>query len=97
MQLRPDDIRYRSPEKEEQILVREMIHALYQDDPAGKPMTDEKIDRTFQRLQQYPGEGCVLVFEWQGQLIGYALLINFWSNEYGGNVLGIDELCPNHF
>jgi len=67
-----------------------MIHALYQDDPT-KSMTDEKIDRTFQRLQQHPGEGCVLVFEWQEQLMGYALPINFWSNEYGGNVLSIDE------
>ena len=31
-------------------------------------------------------------------MIGYALLINFWSNEYGGNMLIIDELyiLPNH-
>ena len=55
-------------------------------------MTDEKIERTFRRLQQHPDNGCVLVFEWQQQLIGYALLINFWSNEYGGNVLNIAEL-----
>ena len=86
------DIRYRTPEKEEHILVYEMIKALYQDDPEGKPMTDEKISRTLRQLHHHPDYGSVQVFEWEGQLVGYALLINFWSNEYGGNVLSIDEL-----
>jgi GNAT superfamily N-acetyltransferase len=34
----------------------------------------------------------VVVFEAEGRIVGYALLINFWSNEYGGIVLNIDEL-----
>jgi GNAT superfamily N-acetyltransferase len=79
-------------ENEEQIMVYELIKALYQEDPEGKPMTDEKISRTFQQLHHHPDYGRVLVFEREGQLVGYALLINFWSNEYGGIVLSIDEL-----
>ncbi len=68
------------------------MKALYREDPAGKPMTDEKIALTFTRLTKHPETGTILVFERQNQVIGYALLINFWSNEYGGNILIIDEL-----
>jgi ribosomal protein S18 acetylase RimI-like enzyme len=32
------------------------------------------------------------VFEQENRILGYAILINFWSNEYGGIILTIDEL-----
>ena len=73
-------------------VVTELIKALYREDPAGKAMTDEKIRGTFDRLAAHPHAGTLLVFETDSRTIGYALLINFWSNEYGGNVLVIDEL-----
>ena len=39
-----------------------------------------------------------MIFEKDNMTIGYSILIFYWSNEYGGNVLHIDELYvkPEH-
>jgi ribosomal protein S18 acetylase RimI-like enzyme len=73
--------------------VRAMIHALYLEDghEAGK-MSDEKISRSFEMARLEPGHLRFEVFEMEEQAAGYALLWNYWSNEYGGRILNIDEL-----
>ena len=86
------DIIYRPVQEGEEELVKEMILMLYQDDPDGQYMTRNKINRTFQTLASHPDYGTILVFAQGAKIIGYAILINFWSNEYGGIVLTIDEL-----
>jgi ribosomal protein S18 acetylase RimI-like enzyme len=65
---------------------------LYQEDPGGKPMNEAKIANTLHTLTTEPNRGSVMVFEQQGEAVGYALLIYFWSNEFGGNIVIIDEL-----
>ena len=77
---------------EERGVVAEMISALYQGDPDNPFMTQKKIQLTFEMLERHPDYGHVLVFEQKKQIVGYALLINFWSNEFGGLLLTIDEL-----
>ena len=91
-QLRTMDIHYRPMGNSDTETVSALIKALYREDPAGEAMTDEKIRHTFDQLSARPDTGVVLVFETDFRIIGYALLINFWSNEYGGIVLIIDEL-----
>jgi GNAT superfamily N-acetyltransferase len=86
------DIVFRQMQAGEKALVAKMIMYLYQDDPDGKHMTEQKIQLTFEMLERHPDYGRILVFEQKGQIIGYAILINFWSNEYGGIVVTIDEL-----
>jgi ribosomal protein S18 acetylase RimI-like enzyme len=76
----------------DQATVKAYMYALYRDDPDGKALTNEQIDSTFQRLATHPDFGKILVFDINNQIIGYSLLINFWSNEYGGIILVIDEL-----
>jgi GNAT superfamily N-acetyltransferase len=83
---------FRPMQEAEEALVTDLILSLYQDDPDGNHMVLEKIRRTFQALATHPDYGTVLVFEQEAQIIGYAILINFWSNEYGGIVVTIDEL-----
>jgi len=73
-------------------VVAGMIKALYAEDPSGWPMTDAKIEATFKSLAKRPELGCIMVLEEGSGIIGYAILINYLSNEYGGNVLHIDEL-----
>ena len=34
----------------------------------------------------------ILLFKQHRKIIGYALLINYWSNEYGGDIVYVDEL-----
>ncbi len=86
------NINYRPMKITDQGVVQQYIKALYKDDPDGKVVTDEQIVRTFERLAMHPDYGIILVFEFNKQIIGYTLLINFWSNEYGGILLTIDEL-----
>ncbi len=86
------DLIYRPLTSQDQSEVKHLIKLLYADDPHGEAMTDQKIDLTFEMLTRHPDYGTIVVFEQATQIVGYAILINFWSNEYGGNVLTIDEL-----
>jgi GNAT superfamily N-acetyltransferase len=86
------NIVFRPMQETEKETVGKLIRSLYQDDPESNFMTEAKISLTFQTLARHPDYGTVLVFEQQAQIIGYAILINFWSNEYGGIVVTIDEL-----
>lgn len=74
--------------------VEDMILNLYSND--GKEPNDymsrEKIRPTLDRALTHPDSLRIEVFKEQEQIIGYALLYNFWSNEYGGMVLTLDEL-----
>ncbi len=72
--------------------LRAMIHALYMADGEPEKMTDNKIDRTVAFLTTNPGHGEIILFCNVSDVVGYAILINYWSNEFGGNVLYIDEL-----
>ncbi len=69
-----------------------MIKGLYSEDPSGKTMTDEKIQSTFAQFEDHPDKGTIMVFEKDGRTVGYAILVNYWSNEYGGSILFLDEL-----
>lgn len=50
------------------------------------------IRGTLAALRETPGRGQAIVLEEDGAVVGYALLISFWSNEVGGEICVIDEL-----
>ncbi len=66
--------------------------ALYAEDSPGEPMDAGKIRRTLRTLEAHPDKGRVRLIEVDGACIGYLILIDFWSNEYGGDLLTLDEL-----
>jgi ribosomal protein S18 acetylase RimI-like enzyme len=70
----------------------DLIKQLYTEDEGCEKMSDEKIRETFDYLNDHPEMGSFLLFYSGDELAGYALLINFWSNEYGGIVVHVDEL-----
>lgn len=72
--------------------VRQMIFQLYEQDPEGEPITGEKIDNTIRELSEHPEKGRLVVFSLATEIVGYAIVIYYWSNELGGDVLHIDEL-----
>lgn len=84
-------IEYISYEKRYRDDLYEMIKSLYIEDPEGK-MTDEKIDKTIAYLQLHNDYGKIFLLKSLTEIIGYSIIINYWSNEYGGIVLCIDEL-----
>ena len=69
-----------------------MIFELYQEDPDGESITEDKINRTIIELAEKPDKGGLFLFLSDGQIAGYSILINYWSNEHGGNVGVIDEI-----
>jgi len=72
--------------------VIDMVQSLYREDPDGKVMEQKEVRRTFETLWKEPCRGSIIVMEEEGEVAGYAILINYWSNEYGGNVVILDEI-----
>lgn len=89
---------FRSARHSDNSTLRNMICALYKEDRVDEPITDKKISATFKELDRNPCRGKIIVFEKGRVAIGYAILIFYWSNEYGGDVLHVDELYvkPEH-
>ena len=56
------------------------------------PISDQKLLDTFDCLMRgEPGlRGCIL--EHEGQVVGYALLVFYWSCEAGGQTVQLEEL-----
>lgn len=72
--------------------LQEMIESLYREDPEGEPMNEEKIRRSVAEFRDHPEKLSIYMFRAGNINIGYAILVYFWSNEYGGNIVTIDEL-----
>lgn len=81
-----------------------LVDALYREDmdsssvpvQSGKP----DISLTYGEFQKHPAKGEILVFvaeeildcNTESEICGYAIIVHFWSNEYGGDVNEIDEI-----
>ena len=75
-----------------------MIVSLYCEDPEGEPINKCKINNTIREYQKNPQKINIYLLKEDDVNIGYAILVYVWSNEYGGNILTIDELyvVENH-
>ncbi len=72
--------------------LRRMVLALYREDPPGQSMSLRKIRHTITELSAHPDKGAITMMHVGNVIIGYAIVIYYWSNEYGGNIAYIDEL-----
>lgn len=86
------NIRYRPFNASDSEEVALFIQDLYREDPGNRPVSPQKIQKTFDSLTEHPDRGSIVVIERGGERAGYAILVNFWSNEFGGNIVDIDEL-----
>lgn len=73
-------------------MVQNHALSLYREDPQGMEMTPNKIQKTFQEFSLKAEKGHIIVFEIDNTVIGYAILVFFWSNEFGGDFIEVDEL-----
>lgn len=69
-----------------------MFLALNAEDPGDVPVGPQQVAHTLAVLRAEPMRGRAVVAEVDSQVVGYALLIAFWSNERGGEVCILDEL-----
>jgi ribosomal protein S18 acetylase RimI-like enzyme len=80
-----------STERDDDVVV-EMCFRLYKEDPGPLASDGRAIRETLARLRREPWRGQPVVLDVGQQVIGYALLIAYWSNEFGGEVCAVDEL-----
>jgi len=70
-----------------------MCRDLYFEDPGEDARRGEKhIEQTLAELRANPVRGKAAVLELDREIVGYALLISYWSNEFNGEFCTIDEL-----
>ncbi|MCP4335531.1 MAG: GNAT family N-acetyltransferase [Gammaproteobacteria bacterium] len=86
------EVKFRTFQQDDLAEVKQMIFQLYAEAPEGQPITSEKIDNTVRELSAHPEKGRFIVFSTASEIAGYAIVIYYWSNELGGDVLHIDEL-----
>ncbi len=72
--------------------VLDMMRALYSKDQAASPADQSRFPLTIDFLIAQPSRGRIVLFNESGLLRGYGLLIPYWSNEFGGTVLFVDEV-----
>lgn len=72
--------------------VVEMMRALYDHDEAASPVDYSLFSSTIENLVSNPAAGQIVLLQEGNELRGYALLIPYWSNEFGGVLLFVDEL-----
>jgi len=92
------DINYKLFEDSDRDDLLEMMFSLYQEDPEGLQISQEKINNTISEYKHHPQKTSICLFKKGIENVGYALLVYCWSNEYGGNILIVDELfvTKNH-
>jgi len=69
-----------------------MITSLYFEDPDGQKMDEGKINKTIHFLSNNPQSGSILILTYEEKIVGYCIMIRYWSNEYGGELTFVDEL-----
>lgn len=82
---------WRAARPEDDDAIAELSLALYAEDP-GEPVSEAQVRRTLAVFRAEPTRGQAVILEVDGRVAGYALLVSFWSNEYGGVICNIDEL-----
>ncbi len=89
---------YRPVRRDEIDTLTALAARFYDEGPTEKPFRLKNLESTVDELARHPEKGTVFVIETGNDLAGYAIVINSWSNEYGGNILNIDELylLPAH-
>ena len=86
------DIDFRPYKNSDFSALHSMITKLYDEDPGYARINDSKIKNTINELTKNKEKGEIVIFQSEKEIIGYSILLNYWSNEYGGNILIIDEI-----
>lgn len=89
---------YRMPSPRDLPALVGLEQAFYRELGLDRAVTPETVLATVRELEKNKHKGSLFVFECEGNLAGYAILILYWSNELGGTVLVLDELYvePGH-
>jgi GNAT superfamily N-acetyltransferase len=86
------DFHFRDSHAGDLTALQKLVDALYIEDARPGAIVVPKIDATFQELQSHPDKGRLISIVVKENVVGYCILINFWSNEYSGDIIEVDEI-----
>jgi GNAT superfamily N-acetyltransferase len=69
-----------------------MMRCLYEEDRGDFEVEHSRFASNIEHLITHPSTGQIVLFIEGSELRGYALLVPYWSNEFGGTLLFVDEL-----
>ena len=72
--------------------VAAMMRCLYEEDRGDFDVDHSRFASGIEHLIAHPSAGRIVLFLEGSELRGYALLVPYWSNEFGGTLLFVDEL-----
>lgn len=72
--------------------VLQMMAALYAEDEPAEPTDPACFPSTIEHFLVHPTSGKIILLIDDAGVAGYALLVPYWSNEYGGRLVFVDEL-----
>lgn len=89
---------FRIFETKDHPLLQAWIKQYYSEDHPDFLISDEQINLTLNEFSKHPEKGAILILTEKDESVGYCIIVYFWSNERGGNILNIDELfiVPAH-
>jgi ribosomal protein S18 acetylase RimI-like enzyme len=75
-----------------------MMRGLHSEDEAASPVDQSRFPLTIDFFLANPSRGRIVLFQEGASVRGYGLLVPYWSNEFGGALVVVDELfvTPEH-
>jgi len=86
------NVTYRNYEENDFNELCRMVFSLYREDPEGQPISAANINLTICESIDFPEKLRIVMICADEEAIGYCILVFYWSNEYGGDILSIDEI-----
>ncbi len=89
---------YRMPTPRDVPRLVALVQAFHRETGRGAEIPAANVLATIETLGGSRDRGSLYVFEREGELAGYAILLLAWSNELGGTVVAVDEIyvAPAH-
>ena len=86
------DIQFRACTEADLPMLQNHVLSLYREDSLEIEIIPKNIQKTLQEFTLRPEKGRIIVFEVDNTVVGYSILVFFWSNEFGGDFIEVDEL-----
>jgi len=89
-------ITFRKYKKSDKKTINNFIREYYKEDPPIYPDIRPNINKTILEFQKNPKKGTIYIFTKDKKIMGYSIVVYYWSNEWSGNWLIIDELYVDY-
>jgi GNAT superfamily N-acetyltransferase len=82
---------FRKYQSEDRKRLEELIQ-LFSRGESGRDIPRKNIERTIREFSRFSEKGTIYVFIADREIIGYAISVNYWSINAGGNFSAVDEI-----